>query len=1011
MPSFFRRSVLAAAFALPVVAISLAPAAFAQTQSINGSLRGTVTDATGAPIPGASVVIRNVDTGYTRSITADDAGLYLAPALPIGTYSVAATFKGFAPLTQTGIHLSAGTELTVNESLKTGSVATQVEVTSDAPILETSRLDLGRTISAAETQNLPLTSRNPYNFILFQPGVSGHPNPENGIPRTLDTNGLVDRVNFQLDGMVDTETDRYGLRLFAISDSYTKEINTISNSYAPEFGNTAGIIYNVITNSGTNKFHGLAQYIWRPKAASSCPILQNCGNPATPKPSLHVDDFVGNVGGPVIRDKFFFFVAYEHLKRANPTANTISAVTQSALESAGVSPSDFNTAGQVQYAQWFDVRGDYNINKKNQFFARYNYFRNRYPFNTNVGGTYALSAAADFQDRAHIIGAQLITTFSPTLLNEFRGSWPYRNEHHVADPLTGPGPMITIAAFTDPNTHIAYTAANFGGSNATGDKFQEKIPSFNDNVTWIKGAHSVKFGFGFQKNNDDQLADVYTQYTFAKISDYVNAKNGTSPQVYSSLKASIGQPGAAYHSVFFDWFIQDTWQVSKKMIASYGVRYDQYRAPTPPAGEPFVYTQSFRTPTGNYAPRVGIAYTVTPTTVIRLNAGMFYEATPTNTWYNPLYNNGAYGAGNFIASIAGSATPGTCQPAFPSTPSTLIASCPTPAQSIYALNPKFKNEYTWNANLQVQQQLAKNDSLTLGYTLTNGRNMQFLRNLNLINPTSFLADGRPVYSTTASATTRLYPSVQSNGQTVNLNNITYEDIGSNSSYNALTATYDHRMSAGLSSSISYTWSHAISNTPEGNTYEFSNPVEDPSNPLRDRGNSGINRPNSLTASVVYQPNTHFENKYLNGAVTGNNFAFLANMSSGDQQNETTSTVLNGDSLASSRPLFIGRNSIRGPSIYQYDMRYTRTLGTYWDRVSPKLLIEGNNIFNHSNVTSINTTAAVFSCYAATPTTGCPNPAPTAAGIGQITPTGSPNLLPTSTLLEARILQFGLKIDF
>ena len=191
------------------------------------------------------------------------------------------SFRGFAPLTQSGVHIDAGSSVTVDEKMKPGSVATQIEVTSDAPIIEPSRFDLSRTISSDETQNLPLTSRNPYNFILFQPGVSGHPNPENGIPRTVNTNGLVDRVNYQLDGMVDTESDRYGLRLFAISDSYVKEIQTISNSFSPEFGNTAGIIYNTITNSGTNQFHGLAQYIWRPKAASSCPILQNC-NPAVP---------------------------------------------------------------------------------------------------------------------------------------------------------------------------------------------------------------------------------------------------------------------------------------------------------------------------------------------------------------------------------------------------------------------------------------------------------------------------------------------------------------------------------------------------------------------------------------------------------------------------------------------------------------------------------------------------------------------------------------------------------
>jgi hypothetical protein len=244
-----------------------------------------------------------------------------------------------------------------------------------------------------------------------------------------------------------------------------------------------------------------------------------------------------------------------------------------------------------------------------------------------------------------------------------------------------------------------------------------------------------------------------------------------------------------------------------------------------------------------------------------------------------------------------------------------------------------------------------------------------------------------VFSTTVSAATRLYPQ---------FNNITLIDTGSNSSYNALTATYEHRMSGGLLTSASYTWSHAISNTPEGNTYEFSTPIEDPTNPLRDRGNSSINRPNSMTVSLVYQPVTHLSNRFLNGAVQGNNIALLANMSSGDEQTITTSSKINGDALATSRPLFVGRNTVRAPAVYQFDMRYTRTLGTYFERVQPKLLIEGNNIFNHSNVTTILTNATVATTSAVVP-------------IGTITT--APTFAKSSTLLEARILQFGLKIDF
>ena len=995
-PSTARKAIVLLAFVFAIATAIKPHRASAQQQSINGTIRGIITDSAGASVAGVTVTVRNLDTGFTRQVVSAGDGVYVAANLPIGTYSVATAASGFAPITQSGVRLDAGSDATVNQVLKIGGVATEVQVTSDAPILETARMDLGRTISADETENLPLTSRNPYNFILFQPGVSGHPNTENGIPNTLNTNGLVDRVNYQLDGGVDTETDRYGLRLFAISDSYVEEVQTISNSFAPEYGDTAGIIYNVITGSGSNKLHGEVQYIWRPKVAASCPILSDC-NPndvgGIVKPSIHVDDLLGRLSGPVIKDKLFVYGAYEHLKRSTPSPVTPGAAIT--LAAAGDAAADIQTAPQVQRAQWMDVRVDYTINRKNQAFVRYNYFRNNYPFNTAAGGSNGLSAASDFQDRAHDIGAQLLTTFNAGLLNEFRASWPYRNEHHVADPLTGPGPSISIGSGT--YNGVSYAAAVFGGPGpgTVGDKFQEKIPSFNDNVTWIKGPHAFKFGAGFQKNNDDQLADIYTQYAFTNLGQYLAIKAaaatpttcttapGTCPlQQYKTLNASIGQPGAAYHSLFFDLFAQDTWQLSKTLVASYGVRYDQYRAPTPPAGEPLPDTQSFRTPMGDFAPRIGLAYAPLPTTVIRLNAGIFYEQTPTNTWYNPLYNNAAAGTGSFTTSVTGATA---CAPSYPSSPQTVPVSC-LPTQSAYEVTPNFKNEYTWNVNVQVSQELARNDALTLSYVMTNGRNMQYLENANLINPTSYLADGRPVYSGTASATTRaIY--LLSNG--VALNNITLINVGSTSSYNGLSTTYTHRMAAGLTTSASYTWSHAITGTPEGTSYQFSSSVEDPSNPFRDRGDSNINRPNAFTFSTVYNPRSHLDNKILNGFANGNELAVLGNFLSGDALSETASATLNGDSTATSRPLFIQRNTLRSPPVYQVDARFTRTLFTLKDRINTKLLVESTNVFNRSNFITLSTTATTNS-------------------LGVIT--APPTFLHTGGL-DARILQFGLKIDF
>ncbi|PYT40134.1 MAG: hypothetical protein DMG47_20030, partial [Acidobacteria bacterium] len=144
-----------------------------------------------------------------------------------------------------------------------------------------------------------------------------------------------------------------------------------------------------------------------------------------------------NAGGPLKKDKLFLFGAYEHLYRALPVPITVNAANQTALEGAGIPTSQFGTAPSVQHAQFLDVRGDWDVNQKNRIFARANYFRNEYPFNTAVGGMNLISAEADFRDRAHVGGLQWVGTISPQMVNEFRFSYPYRNEKHIAGALTG----------------------------------------------------------------------------------------------------------------------------------------------------------------------------------------------------------------------------------------------------------------------------------------------------------------------------------------------------------------------------------------------------------------------------------------------------------------------------------------------------------------------------------------------------------------------------------------------
>jgi hypothetical protein len=954
------------------IVFAFTAAALGQSTAINGTIRGRVVDTTGAAVPQATITVTNSATGFSRSGSTSDEGYYVFPNLPLGSYAVAVKREGFATQRHSNVVLEAGKDAVIDAQLSVGQVETAIEVTGGAPVVEPARVNIGRTITEGEVQNLPLTSRNPYNFILFQPGVSGHPNPELGIPRTINTNGLLDRINYQMDGMVDTQTDRYGLRLFPISDTYVKEVQTVANSFSPEFGGTSGNIYNVITGSGTNTFHGMFNWIRRSVDATARPILLS---PTAVKPELKLQDYAMNGGAAIIKDKLFVFGAYEHLTRGVPTPITITAANASAL---GLAPSDLGSAPGVLHGQFVNTRLDWNVNARNQVFFRYNYFRNQFPINTNSNGIStglsALDAWSDFRDRAHVIGMQWVSTLSNSLLNEFRFSWPYRQNTHFNGSTSGPGPVVLVTG-----------VAAFNGTNAAGDRFAEKIPNANENLTWIRGRHTLKVGFNISDIVDLQRFVSFNQYTFPSIAAYNAAKSGANPFAYTRFNTQSDPAGLHYSSLFWGFYGQDSWQLTPNLLMIYGLRYDRYQPPDANPNAPFIFSRHFATPSGNVAPRLGMTYRLNEKTVVRASGGLFFDAPPTNLWFNTLNQDGS----NRIrsASVSGCnavapCTPPAGAPAFPS-----VANLTPTAQDVITITPDYKNAYTINASLQVSRELSRNDVVSAGYVYTSGRNLVFLRNMNLINPIGTLADGRPVFSSAVNASTRLFPQ---------FNNITLQDVGATSSYNALLLNWNHRLSRGLQVAASYTFSHSISDAPEANTFEQNLPIEDPTNLLRDRGRSSVDRPHAFTLSTVLDPQVKLENRFLNRLLNDNMFAILANISSGDAQNITANTTLNGDGTtgAVTRPLFVGRNTARAPNIYQVDLRYTRAFARFWERVAPQFIFEANNVFNHPNVTSINSTATV-------------NTNPALGQVGTITTPAS--LLPSGTVLEGRIIQFGLGV--
>src|SRR5438034_10299495 len=297
--------------------VCCAPAA-AQSTAANGSIEGTITDASGGVLPGVTVTVTNVETGAERSVVTNELGLYRAPLLPLGTYRVVAELQGFKKFEQTGVQLSVGQTQVVNATLSVGAVSETITVMSaDSPALDVARIDIGQTMSDLEVHNLPLVARNPYNFALVQPGVTGYENVEFGVPR-LAANGAPMRINYQIDGNTNTEKDRAGLRLLPMSEVMIKEVKVVTTGFAPEFGQTMGMVYNAVTPSGTNQFKGEGGYLFRRRPFSAFPFFFQCATIAANcpsvdsviaasgktadelKPETRVDTGTADVGGPIV---------------------------------------------------------------------------------------------------------------------------------------------------------------------------------------------------------------------------------------------------------------------------------------------------------------------------------------------------------------------------------------------------------------------------------------------------------------------------------------------------------------------------------------------------------------------------------------------------------------------------------------------------------------------------------------------------------------------------------------
>jgi len=958
--------------------LSLASLAGAQGQAINGAIEGTVTDESGAVLPGVTVTVTNVDTGETRSVITNDRGVYRAPLLPLGAYRVSAELQGFKKYDQAGISLSAGQVAVINVKLAVGAVTETVSVSADVPVVDLGKIEEGRTLTTAEIKTLPLTSRNPYNFALLQPGVVGFETQEFGVPR-LTANGALLRVNYQIDGNDNTEKDRAGLRQMPMSEVMIREVKVVTSGYAPEFGQTMGLVYNAVTPSGSNRMLGQGSYRFQRKPMVDLPFFATTDI----KPPTKVNIFTADNGGPIIKDRTFYFAGVERTQRDLSGTRVVTITPANAARLGLSEPTYIPAEAKTTFAIG---KIDHNVSTNNRLSVRYIFFNNFIPNNiasTSSGVPNSVQQGTDFKDRQHSTAGQVVSVWRSGVLNELRVQYAKRTQSRVPGSQAGSGPGIRING-----------VANFGGpvhGNAdSGFGFTEGIFQALDNLTYIRGNHAYKFGFNAQTVSDSRTQTLIQLYTFANTDAFLAARSGANPFGYTSFQQFVGNPTYEYNTRMYGGFVQDDWRLTPALKLLYGVRYDTYGPPDGVATAVLDASHEFPKDRNNVQPRIGFVWALGEDrrTVLRGNSGLMYDQ-PINAIYEQaIVNDGTPARASFSlqATQAGA-------PAFPN----VLTSGNAAANNPWIVDPDFQIARMWQNNLQLERGIGQYYSASVGVAYTRGDNLPVVSNINLLAPTGSLPDGRPIYSTAISAATRVDP---------RFNAVFASQSIGESSYKALTLQFARRLYRGVQWDLAYTLAKSDDNAPITSTLSVQGDTggrSDPANLDTDKGPNILDQRHTFVGSIVAQPQV--EAAGIAGTILNNNlFGVVLQFASGIPVTLRSSRELNNDAIGADRPIGVTRNSYNLPARYNVDLRYSRLFPV---RVSMKLefLAEVKNLFNTEQWASATTTVNTDALGNPVTAAGAPLTLPPPGAIHRdavFSPTGG---------YEQRQLQLGIRVTF
>lgn len=836
----------------------LAATAFAQVES--ASITGKVTDSSGALISGTDIEITSLERGTTRHTVSNGSGIYLFPAVQPGRYNIEVRHDGFRQIDALGLTVNVQDHVEENFQMQVGSSVESVTVSAEGALLNTQDAAVSTVVDRNFTENLPMNGRSFQTLIELTPGVvltESNPNDAgqfsvNG--QRADANyWMIDGVSANVaanpsfgggngfGGSLPGLTAQGGTNSLVSVDAL-QEFRIQTSTYAPEFGRTPGAQISILTRSGTNNFHGtLFDYLRNDALDANDWFADNKG---LPKPMERQNDFGATVGGPLRRNRTFFFFSYEGLRLRLPQVAQTAVPDLSARQNAIAPIQPFLNAyprpngpeildtnqqptGAAQFNASFSdqsslnatsIRIDHKINERLTVFGRFDDSPSNFIQRGFSGETLSDTTPTQIRLATGTVGSTMM--ISNVVFNDLRFNYSRSeaSERDIMDNFGGAVPLVSPglpAPFTLNDSEFGFQYGSLLTNN--GDLVLGKIQrnlqrqmNLVDNLSWQRGTHNLKFGIDYRRLSPFFDPSSYAQFAF--FADVPSSETG-------NLEFAQVRSGRGATLLFRNLgvFAQDAWRVSNRLTLTYGLRWDLDFAPTSESGPRLLAVTGFnladlsqlalapagvppfKTPYNNFAPRIGIAYQLFENqdwpTVIRGGFGVFYDLATQQVGNNIAGGTYPFGATNSLGGSFPLPPNGAAPPA--------IVPQELESDTLSAFDPHLKLPYTLQWSTTVEQGLGAHQILSASYVGSAGR--------RLIQ-TAFIVQPNPSFG---------FASLVSNAAV--------------SDYDALQLQFRRQLSKGLQALASYTWSHSIDTASAGSAFGLA------ANTLVPGENSDINR--------------------------------------------------------------------------------------------------------------------------------------------------------------------------